>query len=71
LENYEAMIKIGSKQGQHSMHNNVGKTGDSLIKKVNDMRVNGMTALGPALTIAAAMAAEGTSGSQVIICTDG
>lgn len=53
------------------MHNNVGKTGDSLIKKVNDMRVNGMTALGPALTIAAAMAAEGTSGSQVIICTDG
>lgn len=31
----------------------------------------GPTALGPAVATAVAMAAEGASGSQVVICTDG
>lgn len=40
-------------------------------KKLMSLEETGPTALGPAVTTAIAMAAEGAPGSIVVVCTDG
>jgi len=45
------------------LNKNVGETSENLVQKVRNMRQNGMTALGPGLTISTGMASEGSTGS--------
>jgi hypothetical protein len=42
-----------------------------LTEKLMGLEEDGPTALGPAVLSAVALAAEGATGSQVVICTDG
>lgn len=42
-----------------------------LTEKLMSLEETGPTALGPALATGVAMAAEGATGSQVVLCTDG
>ena len=53
------------------MNRPISETKDSLLARVNELRVKGHTALGPAALMSVAMASKGAPGSQVIICTDG
>ena len=49
----------------------ISETKENLIKKVQALKIRGMTALGPGLLASIAMASKGSPGSQVIILTDG
>lgn len=49
----------------------VSVTKDSLKAKLDQVEETGPTALGPGILTAVAMAAEGSAGSSVVICTDG
>lgn len=53
------------------MQHKIGETAKKLTDKLMGLEETGPTALGPAVATAVAMAAEGASGSQVVICTDG
>ena len=46
-------------------------TKDILKAKLEEIEETGPTALGPGILTAVAMAAEGSPGSSVVICTDG
>ena len=49
----------------------IGESFDGLIKKIQQTEAKGQTSLGPALVTALNIAAKGSAGSSVILCTDG
>lgn len=49
----------------------VKATQKKLTEKLMGLEETGPTALGPAVLTSIALAAEGATGSQVVICTDG
>lgn len=53
------------------MRENLQTTKDKLLLAVSQIRTSGMTALGPAVLTSVAMAAQGKSGSSVVLLTDG
>ena len=64
-------MKNGTEQGVARMKNKINDSQKKLTAKVLALEENGSTALGPAVATSIAMAAEGSPGSQVVICTDG
>jgi hypothetical protein len=71
LFDYDFLLSNGTKQGTARMNHKISETMDKLTKKLMSLEETGPTALGPAVATSIAMAAEGGSGSQVVICTDG
>ena len=71
LNEYQSLLDEGSKLGDKMMGKAIGDTHENLLKRVKKMTTAGSTALGPGVSISMAMAAKGTPGSQVVICTDG
>ena len=49
----------------------VAEAHQSLLNSINKTEAKGQTALGPALVAALNLAAKGSPGSSVILCTDG
>jgi len=67
LRDMDELVKFGTKIPLPSA---VKDTRENLSKKIFELEENGQTALGPALVISILLAAR-SSGSQVIVCTDG
>ena len=49
----------------------ISATRDTLKAKLEQIEETGPTALGPGILTSVAMAAQGSAGSSVVICTDG
>jgi hypothetical protein len=71
LNNFEYLQNNGKAQAAERLTQPVGSTKDSLKAKLDAIEETGPTALGPGILTAVAMAAEGSPGSSVVICTDG
>ena len=71
MRDYDKLMEIGLEEGVERMKAPISQTKDSLLQRVGELRVNGLTALGPAMLTSIAMASKGAPGSQVIVCTDG
>ncbi|ETO09581.1 hypothetical protein RFI_27796 [Reticulomyxa filosa] len=67
LNNMEQLKEIGSK---HKLDKTIKESLKPLTEKLWSLVEKGQTALGPALVVSIALAAQ-KSGSQVILCTDG
>jgi len=71
LNDYDFLIKNGHEQGVKRMTKTIKDSQKHLSDKLMSLEETGPTALGPALATGVAMAAEGATGSQVVLCTDG
>lgn len=67
LSNRERLEKVGREYG---LGQPISQSHEKLTKKVWELDPKGQTALGPAMVIAVALAAQ-KGGSKVLICTDG
>jgi hypothetical protein len=67
LYNHDALSKAGA---SISLQKTIKDTSESLSKKLYQLEESGSTALGPALLVSTAIAAQ-KPGSKVILCTDG
>lgn len=65
------MQNNGKAQAAERLTKSVIETQDILKAKLDAIEETGPTALGPGILTAVAMAAEGSPGSSVVICTDG
>jgi hypothetical protein len=65
------LMENGSVEGKKRLQKSIKETKEGLLDHLMKIEETGPTALGPALATAVAMAAEGSPGSQVVICTDG
>jgi len=70
LRNYEELLRLGKEEKPKMCSVPLYQSLDMLVEKLYDMHPRGVTALGPALTVAVGMASE-SPGSKIIICTDG
>ena len=61
----------GKVQGYERLDKTLKETKKTLVDKINSINCCGVTALGPAVLTSVAMAAQGSQGSKVVICTDG
>lgn len=71
LMDFEYMQNNGKAQAAQKMTQPISATKDDLKAKLDMIEETGPTALGPGILTAVAMAAEGSAGSSVVICTDG
>ena len=71
LKKFEFLKKAGSAFGNSHLQKPVKTTWKLLLGKLAKLHPSGWTALGPAVLTSVCMAAEGKSGSKVVICTDG
>lgn len=71
LNNFEYLQNNGKAQAAQRLTKPVSETKDILKAKLVAIEETGPTALGPGILTAVAMAAEGSPGSSVVICTDG
>jgi len=71
LYNYDVLQQIGQENGQKLISTTVKDSAETLIKKFEQLKESGKTALGPALLISIGLATKGKQGSKVILCTDG
>jgi hypothetical protein len=67
LEDYEGLAKVGR---EYALTSDIKKSREALSGKVFALEEGGQTALGPALVVSIAMAAQ-KRGSSVVVCTDG
>ena len=71
LNNYDEVLNSALQQAEERMRQPISTTKDALLQRVANLQPRGMTALGPAVLSAVALATKGQTGSQVIVCTDG
>lgn len=71
LNNFDHLQNNGKIQATERLNKPVSETKDVLKAKLDAIEETGPTALGPGILTAVAMAAEGSAGSSVVICTDG
>lgn len=71
LNDFEFLKKNGVDCTDSHMKKSIFEVNDKLIDKLYELQETGPTALGPALLTAIAMATQGSSGSSVVLCTDG
>ena len=71
LNDFDYLQNNGKAQAAQKMTQPISATKDSLKAKLDQIEETGPTALGPGILTAVAMAAEGSAGSTVVICTDG
>jgi len=53
------------------LNDTISEAYETLLNSINKTEAKGQTALGPALITALEIAAKGSPGSSVILCTDG
>ena len=63
MHDYNKLMEIGLEEGVQRMNAPISETKDSLLQRVSELRVNGSTALGPAMLTSIAMASKGAPGS--------
>ena len=68
---YNMMLKNGIAAATTQFNKPIKETYQDLKTKVQNLRTEGSTALGPGMITSIALAGEGSLGSQVIVCTDG
>jgi len=71
LYKYDILHQIGVDNGYKLISTTVKESAETLIKKFEQLKESGKTALGPALLISIGLASKGKHGSKVILCTDG
>ncbi len=71
LGNYSSLLEDAINQAPQYMSKSLKDSYPFLLNTLKTMRTGGATALGPALLISVALAAQGKPGSKVLICTDG
>jgi len=71
LNDMDYLKNNGTAQGIERLKENVGATRKNLLQKLAAIEETGPTALGPAIITSICMAAEGSPGSKVVVCTDG
>lgn len=71
LNNFEHLQNNGKAQAAERLTKPINETQDILKAKLEAIEETGPTALGPGILTSVAMAAEGSAGSSVVICTDG
>jgi hypothetical protein len=71
LNDYEYLRKNGMDVTDTHMKNSIVEAREKLTDKLYELQESGPTALGPALLTAISMAAQGSAGSSVTLCTDG
>ena len=71
LSNFDQLLATSKQEAAQRLTKPVGETQASLKQKLDAIEETGPTALGPGILTAVGMAAEGTAGSSVVICTDG
>ena len=70
FKKYEALVDEGKKFAMDMSVPPISESCSNLMAKVDSMRTEGCTALGPAVSEAIGIA-MGTSGSEIVLCTDG
>lgn len=65
------MVENASDCSQKYLSKPIKETSAKLLENLAKIETHGCTALGPALVASTAIAAKGSAGSKVIICTDG
>ena len=71
LNNYDWLKNNGKAQAAERLTQPISTTQEILKAKLDQIEETGPTALGPGIITSVAMAAEGSAGSTVVICTDG
>lgn len=71
LSDYEWLKNNGKAQAAERLTQPISATQEILKAKLDQIEETGPTALGPGIITSVAMAAEGSAGSTVVICTDG
>lgn len=71
MSNYEWLKNNGKAQAAQRLTQPIRDTQEILKAKLEQIEETGPTALGPGILTSVALAAEGTAGSTVVICTDG
>lgn len=71
LNNFEWLQNNGKAQAAERLTQPISATKENLSAKLDAIEETGPTALGPGILTSVAMAAEGSAGSTVVICTDG
>eukprot|EP00347_Sterkiella_histriomuscorum_P012379 403368807 len=71
LFDYDFLVNNGLTEGSSRLQNTISETREKLQHALMSVEETGPTALGPALVTAISMAAQGNSGSTVVLCTDG
>ena len=71
LKDFEYIKKNGIDSIDSHLQKPVGEMKEKLTDKLYELQESGKTALGPALLTSIAMAAQGSPGSSVVLCTDG
>ncbi|CDW73759.1 type a von willebrand factor domain-containing protein [Stylonychia lemnae] len=71
LNDYDTLFQSGIQSHQIALRKPIKETKKHLKQKLLGLEEKGLTALGPAVLTAIAMAGEGAPGSSVIVCTDG
>ncbi|KAH3767756.1 circularly permutated Ras protein 1 [Pelomyxa schiedti] len=67
LDNYDELVR---QSAELTLTTPIARAKEALSRKLFELEENGQTALGPALVLAAGIAAQ-KRGSEVVICTDG
>jgi hypothetical protein len=71
LNDFEFLKKNGVDCTDTHMTKSISEVNEKVIDELYELQESGPTALGPALLTAIAMATQGSSGSSVVLCTDG
>jgi len=69
--NFDHLENNGKTQAANLLSQPISATKAALQAKLDAIEETGPTALGPGILTAVAMAAQGSAGSTVVICTDG
>lgn len=71
LNKKDVCLSIGAESASSHLSRSISDSGKKLLEKLNSLKENGKTALGPAIALSLGLASKGKPGSTVIICTDG
>ncbi|CAI2385036.1 unnamed protein product [Moneuplotes crassus] len=71
LSDYEFLAQNGVEATETHLQKSITEVSEKLTEKLYELEESGPTALGPALLTSVAMAAQGSAGSSVVLCTDG
>ena len=71
FDDFYGMVENISDKSEKYLSKPIKETSGKLLERLTKIETEGNTALGPALVASTAIAAKGSPGSKVIICTDG
>lgn len=71
FNDFGALLETSQTQYENIMKYPINDCAIAITNRVNKLTASGGTALGPALVNALGLATQGSSGSKIILCTDG